>query len=255
MIKNAPVMPRANRSRANRSCGFGWAVLAGTLWMGFATDAAAQMVQTNIGNQNLNSDFSESFGVALPAFSQGNFSFNPGGLGLGAPASPFGPPVNPSSIGVGFPGGGGLRLFGGQSSNRSNVSTTASLTTTDGVPGSIQAQTIRPFVTSFTPVVGGGGAFPPGIPYVGPPRTLDFSPGASMNQTIHRAAQTRAVMRQQIETDSAAVRKYVKRAERGESIGNLRMARANYRLALRHANPPTAAQIQQRISQLGQKTK
>ena len=53
-------------------------------------------------------------------------------------------------------GGGGfnLNLFGGKGSSRTLTSQTPSIVVPNGVPGTIADQTLRPFVTGITPVVG-----------------------------------------------------------------------------------------------------
>ena len=85
--------------------------------------------------------------------------------------------------GVAFGGNGVNGTLGftfGQGSSRTITSTTPSVTLMDGVPGGITSQTIRPFVTGITPVVGD---YP----------TSSFgtipSPGQQMGQAIQQAQQ------------------------------------------------------------------
>ena len=162
--------------------------------------ATAQLIQTNVGSTN---------------------------IGTG-----FGPPINPSRITLPVPGGR-LSIFGGQSSSRSIVSQSASVTTMDGVPGSIVSQQLTPFVTGVTPVVGGRG---PG----GSGSGLGSVPvaGSAATQQVVRRISESAAARQ-----NATLQRFLRRAELGQRRGNVRMMRANYRSAMRIADPATAARI------------
>jgi hypothetical protein len=193
-----------------------------------ATPASAQMVTQNVGNIGLNSGFGESLGVGW--WLQGpNFDFRTGGPPL---QSPFGPQVQPSSIGTGFSGdgfSGGLTLFGGQASTRSISSTSASVTSMNGFPGSIQSGTVRPFVTGFTPVVGD---------YPMPP----VDPTAAIRQ-----AQLDSIALSKMKSQNKRLQQYLERAERAEKSGDIKMARANYRRALMLADPELQMQIRARM--------
>jgi hypothetical protein len=141
--------------------------------------------------------------------------------------------------GIGFGGGNlGVNLdFGlGQSSHRSISSSSASLTVTDGVPGFFSSTVIRPFVTGYVPIVSGYGY--PDIP----------NPAA---QIAHQDGQQRArVQQSQQRLKIKSLEKYLRRAERAESDGNKRMARANYLSAIRIADEPLRSELRARLSQL-----
>ncbi len=133
--------------------------------------------------------------------------------------------------GVAFGGNGVNGTLGftfGQGSSRTITSTTPSVTLMDGVPGGITSQTIRPFVTGITPVVGG---YP----------TSSFgtipSPGQQMGQAIQQAQQA-DLQQRMFKANRARQTKaieYFNRGQRAETEGNKKMARANYRLALASA--------------------
>lgn len=188
-----------------------------------AVNGYGQLVTTGVGNSNLQSGFSESFGVDL-SLRGNNFVFQQGGGPL-LPA--FGPPINPSRIGIGGPGGG-LSIFGGQSSSRSITSQSASVTSLDGTPGSIVSQQLTPFVTGLTPVVG----------------SQTGAVAAARGETLRRISES------QLASRDAKLRTYLRRAERAQESGNLRMARANYRLAFGLANFQLKQQIQNRVENL-----
>ena len=121
-----------------------------------------------------------------------------------------------------------IRITGGQSSNRSITSQSASVTTMDGYPGQIVSQQLRPFVTGVTPVVGGRSAAAP---------IAD-----SRHATLARISQSAAAR------SNAKLARYLRRAESATEKGNVRMARANYKLAYGIADPATRAAIQQLIA-------
>lgn len=187
------------------------------------------LVGNQVGNTVGSSSFFESTGVAWSLRGPGFHAQFGGGPPL---LPPFGPPLNASSVGVGFGGGGvsgGLRLFGGQSSSSSLVGTSASVTTLDGAPGQIQSGAVRPFVTGFTPIVGNYPVQPnDGI-------------AASRQTVLQSIAESKAA------AQNVKLQRYLRRAERADSEGNLRMARANYRLALPLASPPLRAEIIRRL--------
>lgn len=183
----------------------------------------AQLINQQVDRVGWQSGFSESFGLQW-GLRGNNFQFQTGGPPL---IPPFGPPVQPSSIGFNAPGGS-LRLFGGQSSSQSIVGTSASVTTMNGVPGMIQDQSLRPFVTGFTPVVGAANA--------------PLAPIAhARQQTLSRISDAAASAKLE------KLQRYLRRAERGEEENNLRMAIANYRLAIGIAPPEIAAQIHRHV--------
>jgi hypothetical protein len=117
-------------------------------------------------------------------------AFNPGGIkfaqgGAGAALPPFGgfTPGSGSSFGFTVNTGRGSASFNitaDQGSSRSLASQSGSLTLMNGGIGSISATSLRPFVTSVTPVVGGfAGAAQPQftMPGIAPP-VSDFGSSA-----------------------------------------------------------------------------
>lgn len=199
-----------------------------------------QMIYTETPFQRIGSSYSQggSIGWSL----QGpNWFANFGGGGPLLP--PFGPadPGGGLSGGFGFGGGGVSGQLGfqfGQSSSRSNVSTTPSLTTTDGYPGSISSGVVRPFVIGFTPVVGQLDQ-----------ATAPLQQAAAAQQQIGQS-QRSALLKSQIELQDRKLAKYLQRAERAESDGNKRMARANYRLAIGIAAEPLRSELKRRMAEM-----
>ena len=193
-----------------------------------AVNGFGQMVTTEVGNTNAQSGFGESVGVDW-SIRGNNFFFNNGvgNQGAGPLLPPFGPPINPSRIGISGPNGS-LSIYGGQSSSRSITSQSASVTTLDGYPGSIVSQQMTPFVTGITPVVG----------------NQQNAVAAARNETLRRISESESARQ------NSELRKYLRRAERGEESGNLRMARANYRLAFGLANARLRQQIEYRVANL-----
>ena len=202
-----------------------------------ALRSEAQMIHTATPFQTINSGYSEGGSIAWSLRGK-NWFANFGGGGPLLP--PFGP-VDPGgglSGGFGFSGGGVSGNLGfqfGQSSNQSIVSTTPSLTTTNGMPGSISSGVIQPFVTGFTPVVGN---------YMAATAPLDQADavGQQMAQT-----QISSLLQSQINLQDRKLAQYLQRAERAESEGNKRMARANYRLAIGIAAEPLRSELQHRM--------
>ena len=149
--------------------------------------------------------------------------------------------------GVGFGGGGvsgNLGLTFNQGSSRSISSTTPSLTTTNGYPGSITSQTMRPFVTGITPVVGGQVLMPTQPPQPIAQQTFNAYQQAQQNQIQQRAyAQADARQRKALEAFN--------RGQKAEAEGNLKMARANYRNALRGAQGELRFEIQKKMRARG----
>ena len=196
-----------------------------------AASARSQPIATEVSVPTMAGGYSESLGVTLPPFRRGNFFFQPSPSLAGPPLLPgFGPPVTPSTFQFGR-----LRLTGGQSSRRFLGGTTAGVTTMDGVPGAIRSQTLTPFVTGLTPVVGTNRLGDTG----------DIG-AAGRSATLSRIATANR------EADRQKLRQRLRRAERAEAKGDLRTARANYRSALPLAAPPLAATIRQRMLDLPQ---
>ncbi|MEL6109839.1 MAG: hypothetical protein AAFU85_27840 [Planctomycetota bacterium] len=210
----------------------------------FAQMAVAQQVVTSVPFQNLNNSFYESTGINWSL--QGNNWF--ANFGGGPPLLPaFGNPDPNAGLrsGVAFQRGGVSGSLGfsfAQGSNRSSVSTTPSVTTLNGAPGSISSQTISPFVTGITPVVGG---------YYGNPTEDNVS---TQMLRSHQASQA-AYLQSRVQANANAKQKRANEAfQRGlqaEDQGNLKMARANYRIALRADQGVLRQQILLRMRQRG----
>lgn len=207
--------------------------------------ASAQQVVTSTPFQNLNNSFYESTGINW-SLQGSNWFANFGG---GPPLLPaFGNPDPNAGLrsGVAFQRGGVSGSLGfslAQGSNRSNVSTTPSVTTMNGVPGSISSQTISPFVTGITPVVGG---YSYGNPTEDNVSTQMFrSHQASQAAYLQSRVQANANSKQQRANEA------FQRGLRAEEQGNLKMARANYRIALRADQGVLRQQILLRMRQRG----
>ena len=197
----------------------------------------AQMIQSTVPAGQVRSGF----------FEQSAFSWSLRGdqffAQSGAPARvPFGNPDANAGLrgGVATTGGGVSGSLGfsfAQGSSRSISSSSASVTTLDGHPGAIASQTIRPFVTGVTPIVGG---------YGNPVRDNAAS-------QMQQAYQQRYSQQWQQRVLAAAKAKQVKAKEafdrgvRAEQEVNLRQARANYRRALGLDQGPLRQQILLRL--------
>ena len=114
------------------------------------------------------------------------------------------------------------------------TSTTASLTVTDGVPGSFQSTVTRPFVTVFTPIVGG----------------YPEMPNHAQRIAQQDQQQLSQVRQSEQNLKNKSLQKYLRRAERAEKEGNKRMARANYRRAIGIAVEPLRSELTLRMSQM-----
>lgn len=203
------------------------------------SNASAQMIHSSVPFHNLNSNFYEGNSIGWSLRGRNWFANFGGGGPLLPPFAPPGAVNNGLSGGFGSLGGGlsgSLRFNFAQGSNQSISSTTPSLTTMDGVPGSISSGVLRPFVTSVTPVVSGG----PTI--VGPPAIIE----QVRQQQLSSLRQSHAALQ------SKKLDQYLRRGELAESEGNKRMARANYRSAIALANEPLRTQIQQRLQAMMQ---
>ena len=200
----------------------------------------AQMVHTASPLQSIGSSYSEGGGVSW-SLRGPNWFANFGGGGPLLP--PFGPVDPGGGLRGGFRFGGGdvsgsLRFHFGQSSQQSIVSTTPSLTTTNGFPGSIQSGVVQPFVIGLTPVVGG--------------YTAATAPLQEAQATAHQLgqAQMSSLRHSQLELQNRKLAQYLQRAERAESEGEIRIARANYRLAIGVAAEPLRSQLRWRMKRM-----
>lgn len=195
------------------------------------------MIQTSVPLTTVHSDYFETSGVQW-SLRGPNWFANFGGQGPLLP--PFGNADPGAGLrgGFGFSGGGvsgSLGFHFAQGSSRSITSTTPSLTTMDGFPGSMSAGVIRPFVTGFTPIVGDfNGAVAP------------LNAAQATGDQI-RQQQWSALRQSQAVLQNRKLDQYLRRAARAESDGNKRMARANYRSAIAIASEPLRSQLQARL--------
>ncbi|MEM6472142.1 MAG: hypothetical protein AAF802_21450 [Planctomycetota bacterium] len=204
----------------------------------------AQPLVTGVPFQTNNSSFFEQTGVTW-SLQGNNFFANFGG----PPPVPFFGNPDPNSglrSGFGFSGGGlrgSLGFSFAQGSSRSSVSTTPSVTTMNGYPGSISSQTIRPFVTGITPVVGG---YSYGRP-------TEDNIGAQVFRS-HQASQA-AYLQSRLQAGARAkqnrANEAFERGQRAEERGDLKMARANYRQALAADQGVLRPQILTRMKERG----
>ena len=205
---------------------------------GVSSTGRAQMIHTSVPFSSINSSYYETSGVNW-SLRGPNWFANFGGRGPLLP--PFGNADPNGGLRGGFAFGGGGGVSGslgfqfGQGSSRSMTSTTPSLTTMDGVPGSMSAGVIQPFVVGYTPIVGN---------YVGAV--------APLNEANHTAAQIRdqqlsSLRQSQAVLQNRKLEQFLRRAARAEKDGNKRMARANYRSAIAIAPEPLRTQLQERL--------
>lgn len=125
-----------------------------------ALPVEAQQAQVTAPLINANQSFYEQIGVSWGierGGPNGGFSLNFGNPGATAPAFGGFNPNSQANFGFGVRSKGGSAFFNltaGQGSNRSLTSSAPTLMLQNGIPGSVQDISVRPFVTSFTPVVG-----------------------------------------------------------------------------------------------------
>lgn len=213
----------------------------GLLFAGcLAGTASGQMIHTQTPLQQGGSGFYESSGVNWSLRGRNFFA----SFGQGPLLPQFGNPTGDTGLrtGFGFGGGGGLSGNLGfnfsQGSSRGFSSTTPSLTTTNGYPGSIFSGTVRPFVTGFSPVVGDYSVAAPVSPEIA---AYYQGQQADLQRRINAAANAK----------HAKTLEAYKRGLRAEEEGNLKMARANYKRALATANGPLRVEIYQRLQSRG----
>ena len=201
-----------------------------------------QMVTTSVPYNTSSSSFFENNSINWSLRGR-NWFANSGG----APLPPFGGMAGGTAVagglsgGFGFAGGGvrgSLGFHFAQGSSRSFSSTTPSLTTMNGYPGSISSGVLQPFVTGFFPVVGN--------------YTAATAPLAQSQQTVTKTGQQQiSNLRQaQAKRYKGKLAQYLQRAEQAEASGNKRMARANYRLAISIAAEPLRSELQQRLARM-----
>ena len=201
-----------------------------------------QMVTTSVPYHTSSSSFFENNSINWSLRGK-NWFANSGGY----PLPPFGGMAGGGAVagglwgGIGFAGGGVRGRLGfnfSQGSTRSFSSTTPSLTTMNGYPGSISSGVLQPFVTGISPVVGNYAAA--------------TSPLAQSRQALVETGQQQIsnLRQSQAKRYQGKLAQYLQRAEQGEASGNKRMARANYRLAIAIAAEPLRSELQQRLTQL-----
>lgn len=175
--------------------------------------------------------FANSGGAVLPPFGNGSG----GGAGGGFRS------------GFGFGGGGGLsgslNFNFAQGSSRSITSTTPSITTMNGYPGSISSGTVRPFVTGITPVVGGNS--------YGQPVNENVSSQMFQSHQQAQAMQLRGRVQANLQAKQSRADEAFRRAIAAESEGDLKTARANYRKALAADQGPLRIQIIEKMRARG----
>ena len=195
----------------------------------WSTTSHAQLITSGVPFQSIGSGYSESNSI--------NWSVGGPNWFANINNQVF-PPFGPSLINTGSSGGfgiggngfsGGLNFNFAQGSNRSNISTTPSITTMSGYPGSFFSGEIRPFVTGITPIVS---AYP-----------NTQNPLAEL-AVADQQEKLSAIAERNVNHQSEKLRSYLRRAERAESEGDMKMARANYRRALPLADSQTQAMIQ-----------
>ena len=194
----------------------------------FHLSSAAQQVTTTAPLQTVGSGFSESMGVQSSFGGRGWF-WNNNNLA----SAPFGPPLVNQGASGGFRfGGNGLSGNVGfqfaQGSDRSIVSSAPSITTMNGQPGSFFSGEVRPFVMGVTPVVG---SYPTG--------NSELAVAAAASQR----AMLSAIVQGNAERQNEKLRSYLLRAERAEAAGDVKKARANYKLAASIASDPVKSAI------------
>lgn len=205
----------------------------------------AQLINQEFPFQNNGSSFFEQNGVSWSLRGPGGFFWNFGGNAV----APFGNPDPNAGLrtGFGFNRGGFSGNFGltlNQGSSRSSVTTAPSVTTTNGIPGTISDQTLRPFVTSVTPVVGGGVLLP---------QSQQTNETQQFLQSYQHAQNTHVQQRRIANANVKQERAYTdfERGLKAEEEGNLKMARANYRNALGAAQGQLRIEILKRMRARG----
>jgi hypothetical protein len=194
--------------------------------------ASAQMIGVTTPGQSLGSGFSESFGTSGSVrgpnwFMNNNLQVVP----------PFGPSIANTGTrgGFGFGGNGvsgNLGFHFAQGSDRSIVSSAPSVTLMDGQPGGIVSGQTRPFVMGVSPVVGAYQSM-----------TGELAAVAAAD----RHAKLSAIAMGNAERQNDRLRALLVRAERAESEGDWKMARANYKLAVPMAPEPMKSMIRAKL--------
>lgn len=154
---------------------------------------------------------------------------------FGNPAATAGPHFGIGGFNDGV--SGRLRFSMGQGSRRMQTVTAPSLTVTPGFPGTLQSGQVTPFVTGWQPVVGSGGVrLPTSVP--------------AQAALIQNGRVTRQILAARQQRQSQLLQQALHRAQQAEQAGELRTARANYRIAYPLASPPLRRWIHVQITNL-----
>lgn len=124
--------------------------------------SAAQQATVSTPYHSVGDSFFENIGVGW-GFRGRGFSVQFGSPTMASPQFGGFNPGAGANVGFGFGGGGTSGFFNAnfsQGSQRSFVSQVPTMTVTNGVPGYMAVGTVRPFVVSYVPVVGGFPAIP-----------------------------------------------------------------------------------------------
>lgn len=149
------------RCAVNPSSSFGGPTLVLILLFAPGT-SAAQQATISTPFHSVGDSFFENIGVGW-GFRGKGFNVQFGGPTVAAPQFGGFNPGAGASLGFGLGGGGTSGFFNAnfsQGSQRSFVSQAPTMTVTNGVPGYMAVGTVRPFVVSYVPVVGGFPAIP-----------------------------------------------------------------------------------------------
>jgi len=198
----------------------------------FQANASAQMIGVTTPAQSLGGGFSQSFGTSGSV--RGPHWFMNNNLQV---VPPFGPSIANTGTRGGFAFGGNgvsgnLGFHFAQGSDRSIVSSAPSVTLMDGQPGSIVSGQTRAFVMGVSPVVGA---------YQSMAGELSAMAAADQHAKLSAIAMANA------ERQNDRLRALLVRAERAESEGDWKMARANYKLAAPLAPEPMKSMILEKL--------
>lgn len=157
--------------------------------------AASQQATVSTPFHSVGDSFFENTGVGWGLRGKG-FNVQFGGPTVAAPQFGGFNPGAGANVGFGFGRGGTSGFFNAnfsQGSQRSFVSQVPTMTVTNGVPGYMAVGTMRPFVVSYVPVVGGFPAIPavflPEQPLpIAPPTSSSGAGADAVRDALHQAA-------------------------------------------------------------------
>lgn len=213
--------------------------MVGLLLMLVAQRGDAQRIGQGISSQSGTDSFSETGSVS------GMFEGPNGFFQFGGSAPPFAPLGGQGFSGGGISGGvgfgesgfsGNLNFHFAQGASHSITSRSAGVTTMDGYPGGIHAQTIRPFVTGLVPIVS--------------------SAATSHAEVAQNRRQLAKLRESQAATQNKKLQSYLQRAETAFERKKYTMARANLKSAIRFvgkspSNVSLRLQLETQMRQLG----